>query len=141
MVQQSRKPTRRRAATRTIAEWIVLFLNLGLGIGTWFLHPRLPFPFVWHEMVMFQWGLFLVFVGYLGAGITLLLYVRRVTALFQFLCALAWWFMIAHQLIVSRFPDGSYQPATGIACAGLFLTGLIHALIARWLWHLDSTKE
>ena len=136
--QQQQRP---KAATRTIAEWIVLVLNVGLGIGTWFLHPRLPFPFIWHEMAMIQWGLFLAFIGYLGASLTLLLRARRIAALFQFLCALAWWFMIVHQLIVSRFPNGSYQPATGIACAALFLIGLIHALIARWLWRSESGEE
>ena len=140
MVQQQ-KPTRRRTAWRTIAEWVVLLLNLGLGVGAWFLSPRLPFPFVWHEMAMIQWGLFLAFVGYVGAGITLLLRVRRIAALFQFLCALAWWFMIAHELVVSRFPDGSYHPAVWVTCGVLFLIGLIHALIARWLWRSESAEE
>lgn len=70
--QQIRKP---KATRRTIAEWVILILNLGLGIGVGFLQPRLPFPFVWHPMVMIQWGFFLAFVGYLGAGITLRSYV------------------------------------------------------------------
>lgn len=139
MVQQQ-KPTCRRTASRTIAEWIVLVLNLGLGIGTYFLHPRLPFPFIWNTMTMARWELFLAFIGYLGAGFTLLLRARRIAAVFQFLCALAWWLMIVEQLITLRYPDGSYHPTIWFACGVLFLIGLIHALIARWLWRSESAE-
>lgn len=136
--QQKRKP---KAARRTIAEWVVLVLNLGLGIGAGFLHPRLPSSFVWHEMVMIQWGLFLGFVGYLGTGTTLLLRARRVAAIFEGVCALAWWCLILHELVQGRLPDGSYHPAALVYCGMVFLIGLVHALIARWLWRLQDTDE
>jgi hypothetical protein len=135
--QQRQKP---KAARRTIAEWVILVLNLGLGIGVGFLHPSLPFPFVWHEMAMIQWGLFLALVGYLGAGITLLLRARRIAAVFAAVCALAWWCMIFHELVQGRLPDGSYHPGTWVYCGVVFLIGLVHVLIARWLWRLDDTE-
>ena len=140
MIQQQKEHKSERAR-RTVAAWVVLVLNLGLGIGVGFLHPHLPFPFVWHQTAMIQWGLFLAFIGYLGAGLTLLLKVRRIAALFQLLCALAWWCFVAHQLVVSRFPDGTYQPATSIACAVLFAIGLVHALLARWLWQRGNPED
>ena len=138
MTQQQQKKQEHRAGHRTVAEWVVIVLNLGLGIGVSLLHPRLPFP-GWHEMMMFQWGIFLAFIGYWGAGLTLLLNVRRIAALFQFLCALAWWCLIAHA--TTRFPDGTYHPTTWTLCGALFLIGLVHALLARWLWRQERAEE
>jgi hypothetical protein len=141
MQQAQQQKQKTKAAQHTVAEWVVLVLNLGLGIGAGFLHPRLPFPFVWHQMVMIQWGLFLGLVGYLGTGITLLLRARRIAAIFEAVCALAWWCMIFHELVQGRFPDGSYHPTTWIVCGMLFLIGLVHALLARWLWRSQSEEE
>jgi hypothetical protein len=135
---QQQKP---QAARRTIAEWVVVVLNLGLGVGAGFLHPRLPFPMIWHIMAMIQWGLFLGFVGYLGTGITLLLRARRIAAIFEAVCALAWWCLTLHQWLISRTPDtGEVPPIVWGVCGVVFLIGLLHALIARWLWRLDDTE-
>lgn len=49
--------------------------------------------------------------------------------------------MIFHEFVQGRLPDGSYHPGSWVYCGVVFLIGLLHALIARWLWRLDDREE
>ncbi|MBB6051832.1 hypothetical protein [Armatimonas rosea] len=136
-----RQQQKRKGSTFTPAELVIMTLNLGLALGVGFLRPPVPdFPRYWDPTVLISWGLFLALVGYIGAGTLLLLRARRIAALFQFLSAVAWWCLFANALLVGRRPDGTYHPAALAYCDIVFLIGLVHALIARWLSRREDTN-
>ena len=124
---------------RTVGEWVLLVVSLLATLSGW--RSLLRFfriPPTWHDGGL-AW--FLLELALLGTTVALLLHRRRIAAFFQTLCAIAWWFGIVIALFGFLDYNGHLDAFAGFVCGVLFLIGLIHTLIARWLWHLDNTKE
>jgi hypothetical protein len=139
MQQQQRQARTRPRQRRTIAEWGLLILSLGLAILLSLTRPSLP-SLIWHRMLLAQWWIFLAFIGYSGTGLVLLFNVRRVAALFLAICTLAWWCLCGWEFGQTQLPDGK-RLEMFVACGVCFLIGVLHILLARWLWRQESVEE
>ncbi|WP_309706951.1 hypothetical protein [Armatimonas sp.] len=139
--QQKHREHKRQVAVskhRTVGEWVLLVASLLATLSGWRSLLRFFHPTNWHDGGL-AW--FLLELALLGTTVALLLHARRIAAFFQVLCATAWWFGIVIALFGFLDYNGHLDILAGFVCGLLFLIGLIHALIARWLWHLNNTKE
>lgn len=135
MMQQQRPAPRVRY---TLAEWVLMVGNLLLGLALGYFLRMTPKPQVFNlTNVLIYGGLLLLLLGYLGTSITLLMRQRRLAALGQFVAALGFWCITAW-FVMSILP---IPPTSWIWNAGIFLLGLICALVGAWLWRWPQEED
>ncbi|WP_309706948.1 hypothetical protein [Armatimonas sp.] len=140
-VQQKQKTPTPRSTRLTVADWVLMVVNLILGGFFATLIPplirRLPQNLT---EVLVHVAIALATLGYLGASLTLLLRLRRAAAVLEFLCTLAWWCGAAYFWLVTT-PDQRLDIGALIWAGGLVLIGVFHLLIASWLWRFRREEE
>ncbi len=83
--------------------------------------------------VLITAAIVLATLSYLGTSLTLLLRLRRIAAVLETLCTLAWWCGTVYFWLMCN-PADRLHPATLVWIGGMFLIGIVHLLIAGWLW-------
>ncbi|MBB6051833.1 hypothetical protein [Armatimonas rosea] len=142
-MMQSQKQHQTHAAVskhRTGGEWVLLVGSLLATLTGWrsLLRP-FRFPLVnWYDGGL-AWCL--LELALLGTTVALLVHARRIAAFFQALCATAWWFGIVIAVFGFLNFNGRLDAFAVFVCSLLFLIGLVHALIARWLWRLAGMER